>query len=103
MAVTNRSPEPRIGRSSPEDHDREGPFTIMMLPMVVRAQTGMWDLREKWNRRDEQGLEAVALLLIILAVAVIVVVVVLLAVRSSVEGVTDETTNQLDNSVKQFE
>lgn len=75
----------------------------MMLPMVVRAQTGMWDLREKWNRRDEQGLEAVALLLIILAVAVIVVVVVLLAVRSSVEGVTDETTNQLDNSVKQFE
>jgi len=75
----------------------------MLMPMVVRAQTAVWDAREKWRNRDEEGLEQVALLLIILAVAVIIVVVVLLAVRTSVEGVTEETTNQLDESVRQFE
>ena len=77
--------------------------TIMLMPMVVRAQTAVWDAREKWRNRDEEGLEQVALLLIILAVAVIIVVVVLLAVRGSIEGVTTETTNQLDESVRQFE
>lgn len=63
-------------------------------------------VRQAFARRrrelDERGLEQIVTLAIILGAGVLIAIAVLIGLRASIWNVTDDTTNQIDNSVGDF-
>lgn len=70
--------------------------------LVISASRIRASIARRGRQLDERGLEGIVTLAIILGAAVLIGIAVLIALRGSIWNVTDDTTNQIDNSVGDF-